>query len=224
MNKRNIEIIKGREVLRSKSLSGEFELISGCMYAAKTGTLINKIDREVRSGETAIIFKPSLDNRWGLQEKIGSHDGRVLVANMVPHDNAFLMIEAIKSSSDKISVVGIDEIQFFSGGDKGIRNTIAYMVDKMGLRVYGAGLFTDFRGEAFGQMAELSVEADSHVNVRAICVRCGKEASRTQRIINGQPAKYTDPVVLIGAEEAYEARCRHCHEVPGKPIPSWFNE
>lgn len=223
MYERSPEIITGREVENHKILVPEFILIEGSMYATKTGTLINRVDRQIRSGRTAILFKPDLDNRWGLQEEIGTHDGRKMIANKIPADNPFAMLEVINCCAEKVSVVGIDEIQFFAGGEKGVRNTVRYMVDKMGLIVYGAGLMTDFRGENFGEMSTLALESDEMIHVRAICVKCGNEASRTQRIVNGQPANYNDPVVMIGAEESYEARCRHCHDVPGKPSPEWFD-
>jgi len=224
MSERSAEILHGREVENHKIIVPEFHLIEGCMYATKTGTLINSVDRQIRSGRTAVLFKPELDNRWGLMEEIGSHDGRKMVANMLPSNMPSAMIDIIHTSGEKIKVVGIDEIQFFSGGNKGIVETVRYMVDRMGLIVYGAGLFTDFRGESFGQMHNLADEADNITHVRAVCVKCGNDASRTQRIVNGKPANYNDPIVLIGADEAYEARCRHCHDVPGKPEPGWFNE
>lgn len=109
-------------------------------------------------------------------------------------------------------MVGIDEAQFFDDGIVDVAQTLA---DK-GLRVIVTGLDTDFRGEPFACMPEMIVKADKVDKLEAICMRCGEPATRTQRLVNGSPANYNDPVVIVGAAEMYEARCRHCHEVPGK--------
>ena len=87
-----------------------------------------------------------------------------------------------------------------------------------GIRVMVAGLDTDFRGEPFGPMPKLITEAEFVTKLAAVCNKCGAPATRTQRIINGKPASYYDPVILVGASESYEARCRHCHEVIDKPV------
>jgi len=76
------------------------------------------------------------------------------------------------------------------------------------------GLDTDFRGEPFGCMPELMARAEKVDKLQAICMVCGGPASRTQRLVNGQPAHYHDPIVVVGAQEMYEARCRAHHEVP----------
>ncbi|MCS7039153.1 MAG: thymidine kinase, partial [Caldilineales bacterium] len=108
------------------------------------------------------------------------------------------------------TVIAVDEVQFFDEGIIAVCNELAHR----GLRVIVAGLDTDFRGEPFGPMPVLMAQAEQVDKLHAICMRCGAEASRTQRLIDGQPAYYGDPVVLIGASEKYEARCRACHEVP----------
>lgn len=80
-----------------------------------------------------------------------------------------------------------------------------------------AGLELDFRGRVFGAMGQLMAQADRVEKLTAVCAVCGStKANRTQRLINGKPASYNDPVVLVGAAEAYEARCRRHHEVPGR--------
>jgi thymidine kinase len=107
-------------------------------------------------------------------------------------------------------VIAIDEVQFFDW-------TIADVCEELanqGKRVILAGLDMDFRGEPFGPMPLLMAQAESVEKLQAICVVCGAPASRTQRLINSQPANYDDPVILVGASEVYEARCRQCHEVP----------
>ena len=56
--------------------------------------------------------------------------------------------------------------------------------------------------------------AEKVTKLQAVCIVCGAAASRTQRLINDVPAGFDDPVILVGASEAYEARCRKHHEVP----------
>ena len=111
------------------------------------------------------------------------------------------------------TVVAVDEVQFFDWQISRVCEELA----ARGLRVIAAGLDMDFRGEPFGPMPVLMAEAEEVSKLQAICVVCGSPASRTQRLIDGQPASYDDPVIMVGASEVYQARCRHCHEVPGKP-------
>src|SRR5215212_4081833 len=108
------------------------------------------------------------------------------------------------------TVVAIDEAQFF---DSEIIQ-VAQQLASRGVRVLVAGLDTDFRGEPFGPMPVLMSMAEQVDKLHAICMVCGDEASRTQRLVNGKPARYDDPVVIVGASEMYEARCRVHHEVP----------
>src|SRR5262249_59710995 len=114
-------------------------------------------------------------------------------------------------------VVQIAEGQFFHNGLIGLAQKLA----RTGVRVIFAGLDTNSRGDPFGPMPALMAEAEMVDKLQAICVVCGAPASRTQRMIDGQPADYDDPTILVGAKENYEARCRHCHDVPhasaGKP-------
>src|SRR5690606_8501261 len=108
------------------------------------------------------------------------------------------------------TVVAIDEVQFF---DEGIIDVIQTLAER-DIRVIAAGLDLDFRGEPFGTLPQLLSMAEEVTKLRAICVVCGEPASRTQRRVNGQPAHYNDPVIMVGAEESYEARCRKHHIVP----------
>jgi Thymidine kinase len=111
---------------------------------------------------------------------------------------------------DDTTVVGIDEAQFF---DEGIVKVIENLAAK-GMRVIVTGLDMDFRGEPFGCMPELMARADKVDKLQAICMKCGEPANRTQRLVDGKPAHYHDPIVIVGASEMYEARCRAHHEVP----------
>ena len=107
-------------------------------------------------------------------------------------------------------MVGIDEGQFF---EDAIINIVEDLVNQ-GIRVIVTGLDTDFRGEPFGPMPILMSKAEVVDKLHAICIVCGEQASRTQRLVDGEPARYDDPVVIVGASEMYEARCREHHQVP----------
>jgi thymidine kinase len=116
--------------------------------------------------------------------------------------------------SDKnIDVIGIDEAQWF---DNELITTVCRLVDS-GKRVIIAGLDLDFRGVPFGCIPTLLAIADEVTKLRSICMVCGGDAHFTQRLVNGEPAKYNDPVILVGAEECYQARCRNCHSIDKRP-------
>jgi len=150
------------------------------------------------------VFKPSLDDRYAI-ERVTSHNGMRIEATNV--DDPASILELVEPDTD---VVAIDEVQFFGWEITHVCSQLA----EQGIRVIVAGLDTDFRGEPFGPMPVMMAQAEKVDKLRAICVVCGHEASRTQRLIDGQPAAYDDPVILVGASEVYEARCRHCHQVP----------
>ena len=135
--------------------------------------------------------------------------------NRNPQQQWKRILELVDDGENVVDVVAVDEGQFFDLAIPGVCNVLA----SRGTRVIVAGLDTDFRGEPFGPMPQLMAEAEKVDKLQAICVVCGAPASRTQRLINGVPASFNDPVIFVGASEAYEARCRHCHEVPGRPMP-----
>jgi thymidine kinase len=174
------------------------------MFSGKSEELIRRVKRAVIARRTVQVFKPALDDRFG-SELVRSHDGDTFVARPV------------RSSAEigplllpETSVVGVDEVQFFDPGIVGVvRDLVAD-----GRRVICAGLDLDFRGEPFGPVPTLLALAERVDKLEAICVVCGESATRTQRIVNGVPAYYDDPIIVIGAQEAYEARCRTCHTVP----------
>ncbi len=183
--------------------SGRLEVICGGMFSGKTEELIRRLRRAQIAKQEIQVFKPSLDYRYGV-ERITSHNGLHVEAQ--PVENAR---DILKLVDPDITVIGIDEVQFL---DKEITKVCQELAEN-GKRVIAAGLDTDFRGEPFGPMPLLMAQAESVEKVRAICVVCGDEASRTQRLVDGKPAAYDDPVVVIGASETYEARCRSCHQV-----------
>lgn len=186
---------------------GWIELICGSMFSGKTEELIRRARRAQIARQKLQVFKPGLDDRYGV-EKLASHDG--VSWDAVSVQDARQILGLVKSDTQ---VVIIDEVQFF---DRSIANVCNVLADA-GKRVIAAGLDTDFRGEPFGPVPLLLAEAEVVDKLQAICVVCGAPATRTQRLIDGQPASYDDPIIMVGASEVYEARCRRCHEVPRKP-------
>lgn len=186
---------------------GHIELICGSMFSGKTEELIRRIRRAEIAKQRVQVFSHSLDTRYG-ESKVASHSGANLMAT--PVKTAEQIFEKLDSQT---TVVAIDEAQFFDGKISDVVNELA----NRGIRVLVAGLDVDFRAEPFGPMPLLMAQAEQVEKLSAICVVCGEAASRTQRLINGQPANYHDPVILVGASEVYEARCRLHHSVPGRP-------
>jgi thymidine kinase len=187
-----------------KHHSGSVEVITGSMFCGKTDELIRRLRRATIARQKVQVFKPAIDIRYAV-EKVKSHAGSEFDA--LPIQNAAEIQSKLRSDT---TVVAIDEAQFF---DEGII-PIAQQLADAGLRVIVAGLDTDFRGEPFGPMPVLIAKAERVDKLQAICMVCGEPACRTQRLVNGKPARYDDPVVIVGAAELYEARCRKHHEVP----------
>jgi len=185
---------------------GWIELICGSMFSGKTEELIRRIKRAEIARQKVQVFKHALDTRYA-QKKVTSHNGMETQAVVVK--DAAAILELVEANTE---VVAIDEVQFF---DWSISNVCSTLADQ-GKRVIVAGLDMDFRGEPFGPMPLLMAQAEVVDKLQAICMVCGAPASRTQRLIDGKPARYDDPVIMVGASEVYEARCRLHHEVPGK--------
>lgn len=189
-----------------KPTGGWIEVICGSMFSGKTEELIRRVRRAQIARQKVQVFKHSLDARYAERE-VASHNGLQLEA--VPVENSAQLRALI---APETTVVAIDEGQFF---DEGLVPLCEELADR-GLRVIVAGLDLDFRGEPFGPMPQLMARAERVDKLQAICVVCGGPASRTQRLINGQPAAYDDPVIMVGADEVYQARCRGCHQVRRK--------
>ena len=184
--------------------SGWVEIVCGSMFSGKTEELLRRLRRAVIARQQVQLFKPAVDTRYGVTT-VASHNGMKWEATVVKD-----VAELLAAIAPGTTVVAIDEVQFFDEQIIEVCNVLA----QRGLRVMVAGLDLDFRGEPFGPMPTLMAQAESVEKLHAICMRCGGEASRTQRLIDGRPAFYEDPVVMIGASESYEARCRGCHEAP----------
>lgn len=179
-------------------------MITGPMYCGKSEELIRRIRRVKIARQAVKVFKPVIDDRYELNDVV-SHSGDSIEAVPVSCPE-----EIFTGITDDIDVIAIDEVQFF-GSD--ICEVVEELADS-GKRIILAGLDRDFRGVPFGSMPELLARAEYVEKLHAICVLCGNPATRTQRLIEGQPASFDDPVIMIGASEVYEARCRKCHSVP----------
>jgi thymidine kinase len=191
---------------RNKPL-GSLTVITGSMFSGKTEELIRLVRRSMHARKKVQVFKSAVDVRSDTTV-IRTHDGMDFQALSVP-DSASLT--ALLDSD--VEVVGIEEVQFF---DEGIVEACQRLADR-GVSVFAAGLDQDFRGLPFSFMPRLLALADNVLKLHAICKKCGREASRTQRLIDGRPAAWDDPTILVGAAESYEARCRRCHEVRNVP-------
>lgn len=184
--------------------TGSVEVVCGSMFSGKTDELIRRLRRATIARQKVQVFKPIIDNRYSV-EKVTSHAGTEFDAE--PIASALEIPARLQAGT---TVVGIDEAQFFE-------EEVIHIVRDLAardLRVIVAGLDTDFRGEPFGPMPALMAEAEHVDKLQAICMVCGEPACRTQRLLNGKPAHYNDPIVVVGAAELYEARCRLHHEVP----------
>ncbi len=186
---------------------GRIEVICGSMFSGKSEELIRRVRRAEIARQPVQVFKPILDDRFDRQH-VASHDGARLEAIAIARSD-----EIHRRLRAGVTVVAVDEAQFL---DDGLAEAAQTLADR-GIRVIAAGLDMDFRGEPFGPMARLLALAETVDKLQAICMVCGAPASRTQRLVDGRPARYTDPIILIGAQEVYEARCREHHVVPGRP-------
>jgi thymidine kinase len=187
------------------SRSGSIEVVAGVMFSGKSEELIRRVRRAIIARKKVQVFKSHLDDRYTGVFNISSHDGRTVEA--VPVDSSAQIARELNSLAD---VIAIDEAQFLDAGIVPIVSDLA----SSGYRVILAGTDTDFRGEPFGPMPQLMAVADSVDKLHAICVICGGPAIRNQRLIGGKPARYDSPTIMVGGTESYEARCRHCHQVP----------
>ena len=182
---------------------GWLEVVCGPMFSGKSEELIRRLRRAEIAGQKTLILKPRIDDRYD-------------VTHVVSHSGSRLRAVAAESSADVLrrsegfEVVGLDEAQFF---DEGIVAAVQTMVGR-GARVVAAGLDTDFRHEPFGAMPTLLALAEFVDKLQAVCHRCGGPATRTQRLVNGEPAPFAGETIQVGALDAYEARCADCYE-PG---------
>ncbi len=181
--------------------TGFIEVICGPMFAGKSEELLRRINRLIFAKKKFLVFKPTIDDRYSANEVV-SHSKRAYKCIAIKNAT-----DILKYVTPDLQVVAIDEVQFFDDSIITVVNTLA----NRGIRVICAGLDCDFKGEPFPVTANLLALAEDVTKLTAICAVCGKEATMTQRLVDGEPAKDSDPVVLVGAKESYEPRCRKCH-------------
>lgn len=184
---------------------GWIEIISGVMFSGKSEELLRRVRRAIIARKKVQVFKSHIDDRYAGVHRIATHDG--VMAEALPVDTAGEIMRRVRPDTE---VVAIDEAQFLDAGIVDVATALA----NRGVRVMLAGTDTDFRGEPFGAMPQLMAVAELVDKLHAICVVCGEPACRNQRLVDGRAAGYESPTILVGGSESYEARCRHCHDVP----------
>ena len=194
---------KVERVMYESYHSGWIECITGSMFSGKSEELIRRLRRGIYAKQKVVVFKPLIDDRYDA-EKVVSHDGNAIEAFNISESK-----EILQHDISDFDIIGIDEVQFF---DKGIVD-IAESLAEQGHRVIVAGLDMDFRGEPFEPVPQLLAVSENITKLHAVCAVCGTSSSRTQRLIDGKPAKADDPIIMIGANESYEPRCRAHHIV-----------
>jgi thymidine kinase len=186
---------------------GRLEVVAGVMFSGKSEELIRRVRRALIAKRRVLVFKSHLDARYEGLFKVSSHTGVALEA--VPIDRSEEILRLV-TAADGVEVVAVDEVQFL---DAGIVDVATHLAER-GIQVILAGTDTDFRGEPFGMMGHLMAIAEEVTKLQAICVVCGDLACRNQRLVDGRPARWNSPVVMVGGADSYEARCRHCFQVP----------
>jgi thymidine kinase len=194
-------------VMTTHQRSGRIEVVAGVMFSGKSEELIRRIRRAVIARQRIRVFKSHLDARYEGLHRVSSHTGVAIEA--LPIDRSDEILRRIEDP-ETVDMVAVDETQFL---DAGIVEVATHLAER-GVRVLCAGTDTDFRGEPFGMMGHLMAIAEEVTKLQAICVVCGDLACRNQRLVDGRPARWSMPVVMVGGSESYEARCRSCFQVP----------
>ncbi|MFC7227257.1 thymidine kinase [Salinirubellus salinus] len=185
--------------------SGWVEVVTGCMFSGKTEELLRRLRRAEIAGQDVAAFTPAIDDRYGTAT-IGSHAGRRIEATVVDTEDP---LPGMRDQLNGEDVVAVDEANFFGPALLDACETLA----AEGRRVVVSGTDQTFRGEPFHPLPALIATAEYVEKLQAICTQCGEPATRNQRLVDGDPAHVDDPTVVVGADEAYEARCRSCHTV-----------
>ena len=193
------------DVVRKEPHHGWIEVVTGSMFSGKSEELIRRVRRAIIARRTVQVFKSHLDSRYAGVYNVTSHDGTEIEA--IPIDSSDEILRQVRPATE---IVAIDEAQFLDRDIVAVTTVLA----QRGVRVILAGTDTDFRGEPFGAMGDLMAVAEMVDKLRAICMVCGGEACRNQRLVDGRPARWDSPTIMVGGRESYEARCRHCHRVP----------
>ncbi|HXW95035.1 MAG TPA: thymidine kinase [Nitrososphaerales archaeon] len=184
------------------------EVIIGPMFSGKTSELIRLVEREVYAKKKGAVFKIAFDRRYSAKQLV-THNGLKYDAYTVASSTEGLHeIEDI-AFSQGLDAIGVDEVNFFP---EALVSTLDRLADTR--RVIACGLNLNFRAEPFPTTMELAARADKVRYLSAVCVVCGQEATRTQRLIAGKPAPKDSPTIVVGGKELYEPRCRRCYVPP----------
>jgi len=192
------------------TMSRQLEVITGCMFSGKTEELIRRLERVRISRRTLLLFKPTIDDRYGTNS-VMTHYGRAFDAHLLaPGEETVEQLIALVGARElgEAAVIAFDEGNFFSERLPALCQDLVIR----GKRVIVAGLDLTFAEEPFGPMPRLMALADRVDKLQAVCVKCGGVATRSQRLVDGRPAPTDGPVIQIGGAETYEARCRGCYE------------
>ena len=182
------------------------EVIIGPMFSGKTSELIRLVEREVYAKRKGAIFKPSFDRRYSEREVVTHNGLRYAAYSIVASKEGIRRISQLVEENN-LQAIGVDEVQFFPLEIVRLLDNLAYSK-----RVIACGLNMNFRAQPFAGTMELAARADRVRYLSAVCVKCGQEATRTQRLIGGRPAPRNSPVIVVGGKEMYEPRCRDCYE------------
>lgn len=197
-------------------MAGKIEVITGCMSAGKSSELVRRVKREAFAKREVETFKYQPGEQTEISEIVADNRNISIIAHAIPDAIMIVIILGQQERTD-LPVIAIDEAHLFGSSLVPVVQGLA----NEGARVIVSGLDQDFRGEAYPHMGELMAIADEVTKLKAVCTICGESATRTQRLVNGEPAKRDDPVVLAGDGVTYEPRCREHHEVPEKPTDYW---
>lgn len=185
---------------------GRIEAICGCMFSGKTEELIRRLHHVSIARQKLAAFTPRRDTRYATNNLV-SHNGVKIEAYTIDSVN-----DIYRHLDPSVKVVAIDELHFLDDTPANILRVCQDLADQ-GRRVIVAGLDQDFRAQPFPAMAQLMSISEQVDKLYAICVCCGAYATRSQRLINGQPAPIDAPTIAVGGLELYEARCRSCYQI-----------
>lgn len=184
------------------------EIIIGPMFSGKTSELIRLVEREVYAKKRGAIFKIAFDRRYSAKQVVTHNGLRYDAYSIESSDEGVERIRKI-ADSNGLDAIGVDEVNFFP------RSVVALLDDLAAeKKVIACGLNLDFRAEPFQTTMELAARADRVRYLSAVCVVCGQEATRTQRLVGGKPAPKESPIIAVGGKEMYEPRCRDCYVTP----------
>ena len=184
------------------------EVIMGPMISGKTSELIRRVEREVYAKKKGAIFKIAFDRRYSARQVVTHNGLRYNAYTVASSAEGLRKIEELADSKG-LDAIGVDEVNFFPRELVGVLDRLADT-----RKVIACGLNLNFKAEPFPTTMELAARADRVRYLSAVCVVCGQEATRTQRLIGGKPAPKDSPIIVVGGKELYEPRCRTCYAPP----------